>query len=375
MGTAPNQHALLQHNMEGIEYSSAADGACYLLRIPKEIRLNIYRYLLLPTPTSMISITPGDAFEDDFSDDEEVDVDVDLDDPSEDDTDQSDSDDDMEGGGGEYITAAEANPFTAEDYEAYRKHPAILRTNRQIYSEAISMFHTEAILVVEPGDIFCLSDNPQDLKFGAAHQGVWRHNPLLGFGREVNGTVVYDSPEIEGGLLEPHVFARFQKILFDANFDFEHTQNVELWIDDDTHVVRQSDSEEFQRLVRSSSIIKDFVKMIEKSRLASLEISLEVEVMANSNMMMEEMLGESDDEADEVEEKIDKLMEVANERATEMFLDSGVCNPLATITNVQSFDFTFGFEHREEGEKYKPLPRHVELIAQMKKVIEGNWMG
>merc|ERR1712093_282047 len=198
MGTAPNQHALLQHNMEGIEYSSAADGACYLLRIPKEIRLNIYRYLLLPTPTSMISITPGDAFEDD--------------------TDQSDSDsdDDMEGGGGEYITAAEANPFTAEDYEAYRKHPAILRTNRQIYSEAISMFHTEAILVVEPGDIFCLSDNPQDLKFGAAHQGVWRHNPLLGFGREVNGTVVYDSPEIEGGLLEPHVFARFQKILFDA---------------------------------------------------------------------------------------------------------------------------------------------------------------
>merc|ERR1712230_288820 len=335
MGTAPNQHALLQHNMEGIEYSSAADGACYLLRIPKEIRLNIYRYLLLPTPTSMISITPGDAFEDDFSDDEEVDVDVDLDDPSEDDTDQSDSDsdDDMEGGGGEYITAAEANPFTAEDYEAYRKHPAILRTNRQIYSEAISMFHTEAILVVEPGDIFCLSDNPQDLKFGAAHQGVWRHNPLLSFGREVNGTVVYDSPEIEGGLLEPHVFARFQKILFDANFDFEHTQNVELWIDDDTHVVRQSDSEEFQRLVRSSSIIKDFVKMI------------------------------------------DKLMEVANERATEMFLDSGVCNPLATITNVQSFDFTFGFEHREEGEKYKPLPRHVELIAQMKKVIEGNWMG
>merc|ERR1711977_304148 len=78
-----NQHALLQHNMEGIEYSSAADGACYLLRIPKEIRLNIYRYLILPTPTSMISITPGDAFEDDFSDDEEVDVDVDLDDPSE----------------------------------------------------------------------------------------------------------------------------------------------------------------------------------------------------------------------------------------------------------------------------------------------------
>ncbi|KAH7403906.1 hypothetical protein BKA64DRAFT_670221 [Cadophora sp. MPI-SDFR-AT-0126] len=363
--------------MEGIEYSPAAD-VCHFLRIPKEIRLHIYRYLLIPTPTGMISITPGDEFEDDFSDDDEADLDVDVNNPSEDDTDDSDSDSDsdhdMGGGDEEYTTPAEANTFQAEDYEAYKKYPAILRTNRHIYSEAISMFHREAILVVEPGDIFCLNENPQDLRFGAAHQGVWRHNPLLGFGREVNGAIIYDSPEIEGGLLEPHVFARFQNILFDANFDFEHTQNVKLWIDDDTYVVRQDDSEEFQRLVRSSSIIRGFVQVIKKSRLARLEISLEVEVMANSNMMMQEMLGESDDEADEVEEKIDKLMEVANERATELFLDSGVCDPLATITNAQSFDFTFGFEHREEGHKYKPLPRHVRMIEQMKKVIEGNWM-
>ncbi|KAK0114839.1 hypothetical protein ONS96_013321 [Cadophora gregata f. sp. sojae] len=342
----------------------------------QRIRLHIYRYLLIPTPTSMISITPGDAFEDDLSDDDELDIEVDSDveNASDDNTDEPDSDDDMEEEDENYITAAEANLFAAEDYEAYKKHPAILRTNKQIYSEAMTMLHTEAILVVEPGDIFCLCENPQDLKFGAAHRGVWRHNPLLGFGREVNGAVVYDSPEIEGGLLEPHVFARFQNVHFDATFDFEHTQNVELWIDDDTHVIRQNDAEELQRLVRSSSIMNDFVKVIEKSRLASLEISLEVEVMANSSMMMEEMLGESDDEADEVEEKIDKLMEVANERATEIFLDSGVCDALASITNVQSFNFTFGFEHREEEDKYKPQPKHVQMIAQMKKVIEGNWV-
>ncbi|KAL5314412.1 hypothetical protein ACEPPN_018839 [Leptodophora sp. 'Broadleaf-Isolate-01'] len=355
--------------MEGIEYSSAADATCHLLRIPKEIRLHIYRYLLIPTPTSMVSITPGDAFQDDWSDDEDFHEPIDAENDSDSD---ADTDADM-GEGGEYVTATEANLFTAEDYEAYKKHPAILRTNRQIYSEAISMFHEEAILVVEPGDIFCLGDNVQDLKFGAAHQAVWRHNPLHGFGRNVNGTVVYDSPELEGGLLEPHVFARFQNILFDANFDFEHTQNIELWIDDDTHIIRKDDVAEFQRVVRSSSIMKDFAKVIAGSKLAHLEISLEVEVMANSNLMMQDMLDESDDEADEVEEKIDKLMEVANEKATEMFLDSGICNSLSTLTNVQSFDFTFGFEHREEDDKYKPLPQHVKMIAQMKKVIEGNW--
>ncbi|KAL2059718.1 hypothetical protein VTL71DRAFT_10210 [Oculimacula yallundae] len=357
--------------MEGIEYSSAADATCHLLRIPKEIRLNIYRYLLIPTPTSMVSITPGDAFQDDWSDDDEEDEDISDKDEEDSDSD-SDSDADMEGGK-EYVTAAEANMFAAEDYEAYKKHPAILRTNKQIYTEAITMFHEEAILVVEPGDIFSLSDKPEDLDFGAAHEAVWRHNPLQGFGRNVNGSVVYDSPEIEGGLLEPHVFARFQRILFDANFDFEHTQNVELWIDDDTHVIRKDDAEKFQKLIKSSRILKDFVKVIEHSKLTSLEISLEVEVMANSNMMMQEMLDDSDDEAEEVEDKIDKLMEVANERCTEMFLDSGVCDPLASLTSVQAFDLTFGFEHREEDDKYKPLPRHVKMIAQMKKHIEGQY--
>ncbi|CZS91269.1 hypothetical protein WAI453_003660 [Rhynchosporium graminicola] len=360
--------------MEGIEYTSAADEECYLLRIPKEIRLHIYRYLLIPTPTRMISISPGDAFQDDWSEDEVDDMsDEDEEDAKNTDSD-SESDADMGGGSGrEYITAEEANNFLAEDYEAYKKHPAILRTNKQIYNEAITMFHEEAILVVEPGDIFCLGEKPEDLDFGAAHQAVWRHNPLKGFGRNVNGMVVYDSPEIEGGLLEPHVFARFKRILFDANFDFEHTQNVELWIDDETNVIRTEDAEKFKALMKKSSIMKDFVTVIGHSQLSSLEISLEVEVMANSNMMMQEMLDESDDEADEVEDKIDKLMEVANEKCTEMFLDSGVCDPLATLDNVQSFDLTFGLEHREEGQKYKPLPRHVKMIAQMKKHIEGQF--
>jgi hypothetical protein len=311
----------------------------------------------------MMGITPSHASQDDWSDGDAEDIDEDSD---------SDADEDMgEDVGDTYITAKEAIKFTVEDYESYKKYPAILRTNKHIYNEAISMFHEEAILVLEPGDIFCLR-NPKDLEFGAPHENVWRHNPLEGW-KDVNGAAKYDTPELEGGLIDPHVFARFQRVFFDANFDFEHTQSIEFWIDDATHKVKPDDAAEYQKILRKSAVIKDFIQVLQRSKLTSLEVSLEVEVMANSDLMMEEMLDESDDEADDVEEKIDTLMEVANERATELFLDSGICDLLKTLTNVQSFDFNFGFEHREDEKMYKPQPKHVKWIEQVKKTIENNW--
>lgn len=173
------------------------------------------------------------------------------------------------------------------------------------------------------------------------------------------------------GKMDPHVFARFQKVHFDANFNFEHTQAVQLWIDD-THAVKSEDADLYMHMLRSSTIMTDFVVLISKSpRIVSLEISLEVEIMVNSTLMMQEM--SSDDEDEDTEKKLDKLMEVADERATELFLDSGICECLKELTNVQNFQFRFGFEHRGDEEPYTPLPRHVALIKEMKAAVEGNF--
>jgi hypothetical protein len=349
-----------------------------MLTLPAEIRLSIYRELLLPTPNiyfgigeSIDPLGPIDP-EDEWEDEDEDEDDLDLDDDSIPDLEgfDSDSDVDIRGGGREYILAEETDSF-ADDEEKYRLHPAILRTNRQIYLEASSLLYTEGIITLEAGDIICLARNPSASMFGVPYHGAWRHNPLHGLGKEVDGAVTYDTATMSGKM-DPHVFARFQRVLFDANFDFEHTQMVELWIDDDTHVVNSEDAEKYKQLLRTSTVMKDFVELISKSPLiTTLEISLEVEVMVSSNLMNEEM-DDSDDE-NETEVKIDKLMEVGDEKATEIFLDSGICESLKELSNVKNFYFTFGFDHREEDDPYVPLPRHVALIKEMKETVEGNF--
>lgn len=184
------------------------------------------------------------------------------------------------------IMVPEVNPNT-ENYASFRKHPPILRTNRQIYNEASSMLYTEGIMVVEPADLFALARNPYALEFGVASESTWRHHPIEDPGEvQMDGTVRYNTAESEEGKMYPHVFARFQKIYFDANFDFEHTQNVELWIDDNTHIIRKEDAETYKQMLRRSPVIKGLVGLISKSPIiTSLEILLEVEVMTNSNLV------------------------------------------------------------------------------------------
>ncbi|KAE8441771.1 hypothetical protein EG329_004329 [Mollisiaceae sp. DMI_Dod_QoI] len=349
-------------SMEGVQSQSAV--VPHFLRIPKEIRLAIYRQLLFPSQTIFMTPIVGAP---ESSDEEEW-----TDEDSEDRDTEDEFDEMLWDGGKEYFTTAEANPFTKSEYDNFKRHPAILRTNHQIYSEASSLLYTEAVLSVSPGDIFCLRKKPKALAFGIRHADVWRYNPLQGTGIQEGCKVVYDTTAM-GGAMEPHVFARFQKIYFDANFDFEHTQCVELWIDDDTHVIRSDDAAAYQKILRSSSVMKDFVKLLSKSRqITHLEICLEVEVMANSNLMMEEM-PEDEEDADEAEDKVDRLMDIASEKATELFLDSKICDPLLKLSNVKTFQFEIGFEDGEEDEVYKPPQKYLDLFQSMKKQIEGNF--
>ncbi|CZR70212.1 uncharacterized protein PAC_20113 [Phialocephala subalpina] len=330
-----------------------------------EIRFSIYRQLLFPEGT--VFMYPDDGPPDDSDDDEEW-----TDEDSEDQDSEDEIIEEMFRGGREYITADEVHPYTKEDYENGKRHPEILRANKQIYSEASSLLYTEAILVVEPGDIFALRNKPRDLSFGARHDHVWRYNPLKAIGRLDGNKVVYEKKANPHGAMEPHVFARFQKILFDANFDMEHTQAIELWIDDETHTIRKDDISVYQNILRSSPVMKDFVRLLSKSRkITHLEVLLEVEVMANSNLMMEE-LPDDDEEADEVKDKVDRLMDIPSEKAIEIFLDSKICDPLLKLSNVQTVHFKFGFEEREEDKDaipYKPPQKYLDLFQSMNSLL------
>jgi len=377
--------------------STSPPAKCHFLSVPKgtdenvpsiepannylEIRLMIYRLLLLKTSTLRLSSGTKFNIEDDWDDtddDEDVDVGRDVDS-----LDGSDSDADGNNPWFGIVNAAvalmtefEDDPHSAKTHMAFKNHPAILRANRQIYAEASSVLYTEGVFAIDPRDIFSLSPNPWDLEFGVGGNiAPWKYKPLESTWKEDNGIVTYDSPEL-GGLLYPHVFARFQKIFFDAYFGLEHTHHVDLWIDDDTYIIRADTAEKYQSLLRSSTIMKDFVKLISHNPLISkLTIRLDVEVLASSNLL-EQISNEDEDSNDEdytERSKFDKVTEKANERATELFLESNIFEPLLQLENVRTFDLEFEFLYREPDNPYKPLPRHVKLVKEMKEIIEGRF--
>jgi hypothetical protein len=93
----------------------------------------------------------------------------------------------------------------------------ILRSNRQIYSEASSLMYSELIVVLTPGDIVCLRPNLDDIS--APNRGVWRHNPLAGIGvLGPHNRRIYNTPEMDGKM-EPHVFSRFKHISLELEFN------------------------------------------------------------------------------------------------------------------------------------------------------------
>jgi hypothetical protein len=348
-----------------------------------ELRFIIYRQLIFPT--TMIPMIPLSPLDDKVSDSDKSENEWTDEDSDDDSSFDSEFEEMMFGTSTrEYITAEEAMAdaafdaeyaSTREQYENLKRFPAILRTNKQIYYEASSLLYSEAVLVIEPGDIFCLRKKPIDLPFGTRNPCPWRHNPLKGVGKlAADGIVKYDTPEMDGHM-EPHVFARFQKIYFSAVFDIEHTQHVEMWIDDDTHVIPQEAILAYQRVLNSSHLMKDFVKLLSRSpRITRLEICLEVEVMATSELLLEDTPFDIDDEeADARDEKADRLMDIANEKATELFLDSKICDPLLKLSNVQTFMFKFGFEMRDEDEIYNPPQKYNDLFQTWKTQIEGNF--
>ncbi len=277
---------------------------------------------------------------------------------------------------------AESDSSTDEDDDVYaeyhqrvKRHLAILRTNRQIHSEASSLFYAEAVLTLEPGDIFSLARKPHILRFGYPNKMAWKHNPLKGVGKQNEGGVVsYDTPQL-GGDIEPHVFAKFRKIAFDAYFDQCQSHNVEIWIDDDTHVIKKEDATFFKNLLRSSSLFRDFAKILSNSpRINLLEIELSVEINALSTAIIAHYEAESDDEEDEeMGLKLDKLEDIASQKATELFLDSKIMRPLLNLSNVRNFNFKFGFDSLDDDEAYKPPTKYFELIKAMKNKIERNF--
>ena len=146
------------------------------------------------------------------------------------------------------------------------------------------------------------------------------------------------------------LFARFQQVLFIADFRFTAEESY-IYIDDDLKV-DPDDRARFITFLRRSSVLKLLVRLLANSPCVRLlSISLDVEVWASYDSHLD----------DPDEERDMKLMGAGNERAAEIFVDSGILNPLRKPSNVQSFDFQFDIM-TGTSDIYQPQPRHIEMI-------------
>lgn len=128
--------------------------------------------------------------------------------------------------------------------------------------------------------------------------------------------------------MESHVFARFQQVLFSADFEFTAEASF-IYIDEDLNVDIY-DRARFTAFLQRSSVVKLLVQLLSNSPcIGLLWMGLNVEVWPSSH-----------EHLDDIDEEMDmKYMEAGNGRVAEIFMDSGILMPLRKLSNIQSFDF------------------------------------
>ena len=103
---------------------------------------------------------------------------------------EEDIDEPDDGEAAEYDVGRASNNLDAFDgrhgnghhaFNTYKKHLAVLRTNRQIYHEAADLFYSELTVLLEPSNVASSEDSFTPFEYGGSGH-VWRHDPLLGIG-------------------------------------------------------------------------------------------------------------------------------------------------------------------------------------------------
>ena len=244
-------------------------------------------------------------------------------------------------------------------------------------------------LYLRPGDVLCMNAGNVIVK---ASTGVWRHNPLYGIGtKNQSGHTVYATPELDG-FMEPHVLARFTQITFDLNLLLDEdtmeatrqadltqqgqkNQNAQvppsLFVNDNL-TINPRDEAKLLAFYKRSTIIHQLVKILSNSsNIVRLNIELEIDVLARWDNDLDSD-SDSESEEDEPSETTKKNL-LANERAIDLFLDSGLLAPLEKLSNVQTFQVEFELAQDRNQKPYKPSPKHAAMLSDLKQKIECNY--
>ena len=216
------------------------------------------------------------------------------------------------------------------------------------------------------------------------------------------------------GVMTPDALAPFKRITFDIDFSFQFAWQLEaveaalssrkaekntrllsntmpmLFVNENL-TVDPDDAAKLLAFYDRSSIIRHFVNIVSNSPgLTRLVITLHASVFADYTMISDsesdpdlegyeigsdpDMVSGLSSGADDWESmsRYGLMTAVANERATELLLDSSLLASLEKLSNVRSFHVEFETQDRN-GELYKPTAKHQAMLIGLKRKIDRNY--
>ena len=246
---------------------------------------------------------------------------------------------------------------------APQRTPAILQTNRQIHTEASSVLYPELQLVVKPEDALIRRSSSSVM---IASRNAPSYYPDCR--RRDSGWI---------GTIRPHIFTRFQKVRYEAGFDlWQDMASPELRISDDFQISTEDETrlvtyfkDATARDIPALYLIQEFVDMLLKSPLINiLEVALSVKVPPDHSSLDFRRDGQLGPVGSAKVEAVDS-------RAYELFLESGVLEPLKKLTNVKRFTFDFALvNYLPQRKLFQPKQKHLDIIDDLKTSIERNWI-
>ena len=246
---------------------------------------------------------------------------------------------------------------------------AILRTCRQVCAEASPVFYSMVEVVITPEEVVDLHDKEEFIqrkpKMKGIHADCMCHFQDTHYKEGIFETLGLAS------LLDFATFTRIERIRFDADYNFcLINDSPSLHVDEDFHTSPNNEAELIAFMKRTRTV-ENFVSLLATlPRLRQLGLILVIGVELDFQF--------DDDEDAEVTLDFDKAS-VANQRATELFMECGMLDPLRRLSNVQNFDLEVETEGREVDEtddkiNYMVLkPKHAKMAQDLKEAIEHNW--
>ena len=291
-----------------------------------EIRLEIYRYLLLPNPYCLLNPLRSSCPD----------------------------------GNRDTVNARDL----WDPDEKTHRYPSILRTNRRIHAEASSVLYKELTIIIRL----------EGLRYGEELQvDANRIVDTNGNGRLGQYHTTYgarsERPKWEenyrshglNGFMQPQIFARFHRIKLDARFNFDILDLYGSLDDPDVEITLEHLS------MGPAPLMQQYMAML--SRLPVVhQLSVRMQIYLVYNWPFSNFDNQAPGEEQRNWKAEWEALRLLYDRAIVIFLDSGILDSMQRLRNVKSFDLCF----RRFGSKADYPRKCLDMARDLKRTIESN---